>query len=273
MNWQVVQFLLPAFCICLILTGIHVYLGIHVLSRGVIFVDLALAQIAALGATVAFLIGLPHEGGVTYFVSLAFTLIGAALFAATRNVEKRRIPQEAIIGVTYAISSAAIIILTDKSSHGAEHIKDMLVGNILWVSWQDVLTTLCLYSVISVFHYKYRKQFFLLSLEPEKAKTQKLSLKFWDLLFYSSFGFVITSSVKVAGVLLVFSYLVVPSIIGMLFSTTIKGRLGIGWSVGFLASVFGLTASYIFDLPTGACLVVLFGILLLIAGAIRWFTS
>ena len=114
MNWQVIQFLLPAFCICLILTGIHVYLGIHVISRGVIFVDLALAQIAALGATVAFLIGLPHEGGATYFVSLAFTLVGAALFAATRNVEKRKIPQEAIIGVTYAISSAAIIILTDK---------------------------------------------------------------------------------------------------------------------------------------------------------------
>jgi zinc/manganese transport system permease protein len=271
MNWQIVQFLLAPFCICLILTGIHVYLGIHVLSRGVIFVDLALAQIAALGATVAFLIGLPHEGGATYFVSLAFTLVGAALFAATRNVEKRKIPQEAIIGVTYAISSAAIIILTDKSSHGAEHIKDMLIGNILWVSWKDVLTTLGLYSVISLFHYKFRKQFLMISLHPEEAKQNKLSLKLWDLLFYSSFGFVITSSVKVAGVLLVFSYLVVPSIIGMLFSSTVKGRLAIGWTVGFLASVFGLTASYVFDLPTGACLVVLFGVLLFFAGILRWF--
>lgn len=273
MNWEVVQFLLPAFCICLILTGIHVYLGIHVISRGVIFVDLALAQIAALGATVAFLIGLPHEGGATYFVSLAFTLVGAAIFAATRNVEKRRIPQEAIIGVTYAISSAAIIILTDKSSHGAEHIKDMLVGNILWVTWPEVLITLALYSVISYFHFKFRKQFLMISLHPEEAKNKKISLKLWDLLFYASFGFVITSSVKVAGVLLVFSYLVVPSIIGMLFSGTVRGRLAIGWSVGFLASIFGLTASYLFDLPTGACLVVLFGILLLIAGVIRWFVK
>jgi zinc/manganese transport system permease protein len=197
--------------------------------------------------------------------------LGAALFAATRNVEKRKIPQEAIIGVTYAISSAAIIILTDKSSHGAEHIKDMLIGNILWVSWKDVLTTLGLYSLISIFHYKFRKQFLMISLHPEEAKSRKMSLKLWDLFFYASFGFVITSSVKVAGVLLVFSYLVVPSIIGMLFSSSVKGRLAIGWTVGFLASVLGLIASYVFDLPTGACLVVLFGILLLLAGVIRWF--
>ena len=236
-----------------------------------LFRSLALAQIAALGATAAFLMGLPHEGGATYFVSLDFTLMGAAVFAATRNVEKRRIPQEAIIGVTYAISSAAIIILTDKSSHGAEHIKDMLVGNILWVTWPEVLTTLALYSIISIFHYRFRKQFLLISLNPEEAKKQKLSLKLWDLLFYSSFGFVITSSVKVAGVLLVFSYLVVPSIIGMLFSHSVKGRLAIGWTVGFLASIIGLTASYVFDLPTGACLVVLFGLLLLFSGVMRWF--
>lgn len=271
MKWEVIQFLMAPFCICLILTGIHVYLGIHVISRGVIFVDLALAQIAALGATVAFLCGLPHEGGATYFVSLAFTLLGAAVFATTRNVEKRKIPQEAIIGVTYAISSAAIILLMDKSSHGAEHIKDMLVGNILWVTWPEVLMTLGLYSLISIFHFKFRKQFLLISLNPEEAKRKKYSLKLWDMLFYSSFGFVITSSVKVAGVLLVFSYLVVPSVIGMLFSRTIRGRLMIGWGVGFLASVFGLTASYFFDLPTGACLVVLFGILLFLAGLIRKF--
>ncbi|NBY19708.1 metal ABC transporter permease [bacterium] len=149
--------------------------------------------------------------------------------------------------------------------------KTCLVGNILWVSWKDVLTTLGLYTAISIFHYKFRKKFLLISLHPEEAKAKKLSLKLWDLLFYASFGFVITSSVKVAGVLLVFSYLVVPSIIGMLFSSSVKGRLAIGWSVGFMASVCGLVASYIFDLPTGACLVVLFGLLLLIAGVIRLF--
>lgn len=263
------QLLMAPFCVCLILTGIHVYLGIHVLSRGVVFVDLALAQIAALGATLAFLFGVDHDSPLTYLVSVAFTLAGAGVFALTRNVEKRKVPQEAIIGVTYAISSALIIILVDKASHGAEHIKGMLVGNILWVTWREVLITFVLYSIISIFHYKNRKKFLLISLEPEKAEQQGYNLKLWDLLFYGSFGLVITSSVKIAGVLLVFSYLVVPSIIGMLFCSTIRGRLLVGWSVGFLASVLGLSLSYILDAPTGASLVVFFGVTLIGAGIVR----
>lgn len=270
MNMQVIHFLLAPFCVCLILTGIHVYLGIHVLSRGVIFVDLALAQIAALGATLAFLVGLPHEGPSTYLVSLSFTLVGAAIFSITRNVEKRRIPQEAIIGVAYAISSALIIILVDRASHGAEHIKDMLVGNILWVTWPEVLTTLALYTVISAIHYVYRERFLLITMNPEEATRRGYSLKMWDLLFYGTFGFVITSSVKIAGVLMVFSYLVVPSIIGMLFCDSIKSRLLLGWLVGFLVSVLGLTLSYVWDLPTGACLVVFFGVILAISGAVKY---
>ena len=263
------QLMLRPFIACLILTGIHAYLGLHVIEREVIFVDLALAQIAALGATIAFLVGLPHEGFSTYLVSLGFTLFGAVVFSLTRNVEKRRVPQEAIIGVTYAISSALIIILIDRSSHGAEHIKDMLVGNILWVTWPEVLTTFGLYSVISLLHYVYRDRFLMITLDPAAAERKGYSLKLWDMLFYASFGLVITSSVKIAGVLLVFSFLVVPSIIGMLFSQTIRGRLAIGWSVGFLASVLGLTGSYLLDLPTGACLVVLFGVILLISGGVR----
>ena len=270
MNFEILQFLLPPFCVCLILTGIHVYLGIHVLSRGVIFVDLALAQIAALGATIAFLLEIEHGAG-PYLVSLAFTLIGAAIFALTRNVEKRRIPQEAIIGVTYAISSALIILLMDRSTHGAEHIKDMLVGNILWVNWTDVAITFGLYALISIIHYRYRDQFLMITLEPEKAEKKGMNIRLWDLLFYATFGVVITSSVKIAGVLLVFSFLVVPSIIGMLFSATIKGRLFLGWAVGFLVSILGLTFSYVLDLPTGASLVVLFGVALLFAGIIRRF--
>lgn len=269
MTVQAFQFLLAPFCVCLILTGIHVYLGIHVISRGVIFVDLALAQIAMLGATIALLFDLPHDGPSTYFLSVAFTLLGATIFSLTRNVEKRKIPQEAIIGVTYAISSALIIILIDRSSHGAEHIKEMLIGNILWVTWPEVATTFILYTAVSLIHYLYRKQFLLISMHPEEAEKQGYNLKWWDLLFYATFGLVITSSVKVAGVLLVFSFLVVPSLIGMLFASTIRNRLLLGWAVGFLASVFGLTLSYAMDFPTGACLVVLFGALLVLAGGVR----
>lgn len=269
MTSQAFQFLLAPFCVCLILTGIHVYLGIHVISRGVIFVDLALAQIAMLGATVAFLLDFPHDGPMTYLLSLGFTLLGAAIFSMTRNVEKRKIPQEAIIGVTYAISSALIIILIDRSSHGAEHIKEMLIGNILWVAWPEVVTTFVLYLIISVIHYFYRKQFLLITMDPEGAEKRGYNLKLWDLLFYATFGLVITSSVKIAGVLLVFSFLVVPSVIGMLFANSIRNRLILGWMVGFLASISGLTLSYMMDLPTGACLVVLFGIILGFTGILR----
>lgn len=270
MSHQALAFLLAPFCVCLILTGIHVYLGIHVLSRGVVFVDLALAQIAALGATIGFLMGFSHEGPASYLTSLGFTLVGAFLFAATRNVEKRKVPQEAIIGVSYAISSAAIILLLDRASHGAEEIKSMLVGSILWVTWPEVATTFVLYSLISVFHYLFRERFLLITMNPAEAERRGMNLKLWDLLFYSTFGIVITSSVKIAGVLLVFSYLVIPSIIGMLFCQTIRGRLTLGWAVGFLASVLGLSGSYLMDFPTGASLVVFFGICLLVAGVVRF---
>lgn len=267
---SVINLLLAPFCVCLILTGIHVYLGIHVLSRGVVFVDLALAQIAALGATIAFLMDLPHDSPYTYLIGVGFTLVGAALFSLTRGVEKRKVPQESIIGVTYAISSALIIILVDRASHGAEHIKGMLVGNILWVTWPEVLTTFGLYGVVSFVHYKFRDRFLMVSFAPEEAASKGYSLKLWDLLFYASFGIVITSSVKIAGVLMVFAYLVVPSIIGMLFQSSIKGRLAVGWSVGFVGSVVGLSLSYVLDLPTGASLVVFFGLMLVVAGFVRF---
>jgi zinc/manganese transport system permease protein len=175
-----------------------------------------------------------------------------------------------VIGVTYAFSSALIVILVDRwASHGAEEIKEMLVGNILWVTWAETLTTFTLYTLISLFHYAFRKQFLLVTLDPAKAEAEGYSLKLWDLLFYGTFGIVITSSVKIAGVLLVFSYLVIPSIIGMLFCQSIRSRLFLGWGVGFLVSVLGLYLSYILDLPTGAALVVLFGIILVLAGVIR----
>lgn len=264
MHSEAFQFLLPPFLICLILTGIHAYLGIHVLERGVIFVDLALAQIAMLGTTIAFLIDLPHDGIGAYFISLGFTLVGAALFSLSRKMEERRIPQEAFIGVCYAFASALIILLIDKSSHGAEHVKEMLVGNILWVSVTDVYSTLGLYIIIAAIHFLYRKQFLLISSDPEKAKAKGMNLVLWDLLFYGTFGMVITSSVKIAGVLLVFSFLVVPSIIGMVFANKLSHRLLIGWTSGFAVSLCGVVASYHFDLPTGASLVVLFGILLIL---------
>src|SRR6187549_2269752 len=235
MDSAMLAFLAAPFVASLILTGIHAYLGVHVVERGVIFVDLSLAQIAALGAAIAIL--LPITGGdphapVVYWISLGFTFIGAAVFSTIRG-HRARIPQEAIIGICYAVASAAAILALSKATSESEHLKDMLVGNILAVSWGEVGKTALLYGAVGVFHYVFRRQFFAISLDHRQAghaSAQGLSVPFWDFLFYASFGFVVTSSVSIAGVLLVFCYLIVPSVAAMLYSDTIGKRLAIGWT-------------------------------------------
>lgn len=251
-------FLLAPFVASLILTGIHAYLGVHVVERGVIFVDLALAQIAALGATVAIVIGMDPHGSHSYWISLAFTFLGAAIFAFAR-ARRGRIPQEAFIGIAYAVASAAAILLMSKATHETEHLKDMLVGNILAVSWPEVRHTALLYSVVGIFHFIFRKKFLLISTNHDKAAGLGINVRFWDFLFYASFGFVVTSSVAIAGVLLVFCYLIVPSVGAMLFADRIGPRLAIGWTMGTLVSALGCYLSVEMDTPTGATIVVTFG--------------
>ena len=255
---EILQFLIWPFVASLILTGIHAYLGVHVVERGVIFVDLALAQIAALGATIAILIGMDPHGTGAYWLSLGFTFIGAAIFAFART-RRGHIPQEAFIGIAYAVASAAAILAMSKATGETEHLKDMLVGNILSVSRHDVFKTAVLYGVIGVFHYIFRRRFLLISTDPEQAEAQGISIRFWDFLFYASFGFVVTSSVAIAGVLLVFCYLIVPSVGAMLFADRVGRRLAIGWTMGTLVSALGTYLSYYWDLPTGATIVCTFG--------------
>src|ERR1700745_390399 len=179
---EILQFLIMPFLASLILTGIHAYLGVHVVERGVIFVDLALAQIAALGATIAILAGLDPHGGAAYWISLAFTFLGAGIFALVR-AHRGRIPLEAFIGITYAVASAAAILAMSKATGETEHLKDMLVGNILAVSRSEVLHTAGLYGVIGLFHYIFRKKFLLISIDPKAAQAQGISLRLWDFLF------------------------------------------------------------------------------------------
>src|SRR5262245_14808545 len=242
MDMSTWQFLAAPFAASLILTGIHAYLGVHVVERGVIFVDLSLAQIAALGATIALLLpmsgGDPHSGFV-YWVSLAFTFIGAFVFSTIRS-RRARIPQEAIIGICYAVASAAAILAMSKATSESEHLKDILVGNILAVSWPEVLKTALLYGAIGTFHYVCRRQFLAISMDPKKAEAEGISIKFWDFLFYASFGFVVTSSVSIAGVLLVFCYLIVPSVAAMLYADHVGTRLAIGWTMGTVVSALGV---------------------------------
>jgi zinc/manganese transport system permease protein len=255
---EILPFLLAPFVASLILTGIHAYLGVHVVERGVIFVDLALAQIAALGATVAIVVGMDPHGRGSYWISLAFTFLGAAIFALART-RRGHIPQEAFIGIAYAVASAGAILLMSKATGETEHLKDMLVGNILAVSWPEVRKTAILYGGIGIFHYIFRKKFLMISMNHEKAERLGVTVRFWDFLFYASFGFVVTSSVAIAGVLLVFCYLIVPSVGAMLFADRIGPRLAIGWTMGTLVSALGCLLSVQLDTPTGATIVVTFG--------------
>jgi zinc/manganese transport system permease protein len=251
-------FLLAPLAASLILTGIHAYLGVHVVERGVIFVDLALAQIAALGAIVALIIGLDPHGAGAYWISLGFTFMGAFIFSVAKS-KRSHIPQEAFIGIAYAVASAAAILAMSKATGETEHLKDMLVGNILAVSWAEVGKTAGLYGAIGLFHYLFRKRFLLISMNPKEAEAQGISVRLWDFLFYASFGLVVTSSVAIAGVLLVFCYLIVPSVAAMLFTDRIGPRLAIGWTMGTLVSALGVVFSVKLDTPTGATIVCTFG--------------
>jgi zinc/manganese transport system permease protein len=271
METTMLAFLAAPFVASLILTGIHAYLGVHVVERGVIFVDLSLAQIAALGGTVALLLpisnGDPHAP-VVYWISLAFTFLGAAVFSTIRS-KRARIPQEAIIGICYAVASAASILAMSKATSESEHLKDMLVGNILAVSWGEVAKTAMLYGAIGLFHFIFRNKFLAISMDPRRAEAEGISIKLWDFLFYASFGFVVTSSVSIAGVLLVFCYLIVPSVAAMLYADTIGRRLAIGWTMGTVVSALGVYLSLVMDLPTGATIVCTFGLVLILMAAVR----
>jgi zinc/manganese transport system permease protein len=259
-----VSFMALPFLACLVLTGIHTYLGIHVITREVIFVDLSLAQIAALGTTFAFLIGYGLGSPMSYIISLTFTFMGAAVFALSRFRE-REASQEAVIGIAYACASALTVLVISNAPHGAEHIKDMLAGSILWAKTDTVIHTAKVYSVIGVFHIVFAGIFLKISEDLPGARARGLSIRFWDFLFYVSFGFVITSSVAIAGVLLVFSFLVIPAAISVLFTKRMGVRLAIGWVIGTIVSVAGLVLSYTLDFSSGPAVVALLGVSLAVA--------
>jgi zinc/manganese transport system permease protein len=250
---EALTFLWPSFLVAVCLVGIHAYFGIQVLARKVIFVDLALAQIAALGATVAFMLGHPAQSPATYGYSLAFTLLAAVLLALTRSWGTR-VPQEALIGVIYVVAAAAAILLIDRAPQGAEHLKQILTGNILTSGLDEVAVIVPLYAAVGLLHW------------PLRHRLSGAGSLLWEFVFYASFGVVVTSSVAIAGVLLVFSFLIIPAAIGVMFASSLPRQLAIGWIVGTLTSAAGLAASFAFDLPTGAAMVCAFGGALAMAG-------
>jgi len=256
---------------CLVLTGILVYLGVHVIARKVIFVDLALAQIAALGTVTGVLLG--YEVGKDidqlYLYSLAFTFLGAFVFSMTR-MRGEKVPHEAIIGIVYAVAFAATILVLARSPLGPQELDRIIKGELLWVQGNLVIKTAILYAVIGAFHYIFRKRFIAISVDPEAAEQNKINVRVWDFLFYMSFGFVITSSVAIAGVFLVFSYLVIPAVGAMLLAEKLSTRLMIGWAGGAVISIIGVKLSWHTGLPTSPLIVCLLALTLVVAGVVRY---
>jgi len=260
-------FILSALALCLILTGMHTYLGYHIVKRGVIFVDLALAQIAALGGVVAAFIGFGAAAhpALNYVISLCFTLLGAVMFSFFRS-KKEKVPIEALIGITYAGAIAVSLVLLQHSASGTEDLKDMLTGSILTVSSKELLFITVLYGIVGIIHYVFRKKFLMVTNHPEKAAANGMNIKLWDILFYSTFGFIVTSSVKVAGVMLVFSFLIIPSVAAAFAVNGTTKRIIFGWIFGLIGCVAGLEMSLRFDWTSGATIVIVFLILLLAVG-------
>jgi zinc/manganese transport system permease protein len=254
-----------------VLTGILAYLGIHIVQREVIFVDLALAQIAALGAAIGVLLGLAPHGLQAYGASLVFVLLGAALFASTK-LKEQDVPREAVIGITYAVAAAASVLAFSYAPGAAEKIQDMLLGNILFASARDLEVVLAVSAVVGVFHLVCRRNFLLISQDPDQAARRGLAIPLWDFLFYASLGLVVVSAVRVVGILLVFSYLIIPAVCAMLLAQRMGTRIALAWVLGAVITFLGVYLSVVVDLPTGATIVCTFAavlVLIAVAGALR----
>lgn len=263
------ELLLLPFVAGLVLTGIHAYFGFHVLARGIIFVDLSLAQVAALGIAIAILAGHTVQSPAAYWYALAFAIGGAILFALARRYEKL-IPQEAVIGIVYAVCAAMGVIALDRAPQGAEHIKQVLIGSILTVSKEDIRGLALLYASIGFIHWLVRKPLLRVSFDHDASLNNSRFAFLWDIVFYGSFALVVTSSVRIAGVLLVFSYLIVPAAIAGLFVTSLRNRLLIAWALGAVITGVGLYASWAWDLPTGPAIVTAFGAAVALVATIYW---
>jgi len=269
--WEVIQFLILPFVACATILSLLGYLGIHVLKREIIFIDIALAQIAAVGATFAHIyLGTEENSILAYLCAFGFTVLASIFFA---QIDKRitQISNEAIIGVSYAIAAAAALFILAMAAGGDVHMEHMLTGSILWAKWQDILAIAVLFGFVGLLHFVFRRHFIRISEDYREAIGRGEKAVWWDFLFYVSMGIVITFSVKIAGVLVIFSFLIIPSTFSAMFAETWRKRLFIAWGVGIVAVIFGLAFSYLFDFSCGPSVVTFLGLALIIAALIKKF--
>jgi zinc/manganese transport system permease protein len=265
---EILTFMAPAICMCIILVGICGYVGIHVVMREVIFIDIALAQIAALGASLGIFLGFDLKDPWIFFISLMLTLVAALLLSTTRRLTKF-VPQEAFIGILYATGAAAVILAGDRLPHGAEHVHDLMVGHILWVNWPEVGVYALIYLFLGLIYFLVHNRLIEISKNIKKDNSANFRFLLWDFIFYALMGVLVTFAVRVAGVLLVFGFLIVPAVIGTLLGKTFSGRLAIGWVTGILVSLVGSYLSFKLDFPTGGMVVVTLGIALLLVSILK----
>ena len=258
--WEVMFWPIVA---CVLLPWLLVYLGLHVVRRGIIFIDIAMAQMASLGICLAVLLHLNLQSWLTFAIALGLTFVGAAIFSVTGK-RTSQIPQEAVIGIAYVVAAAAAVLLLSRAAEGDEQIKQMLVGNILLVTPLEVWKCFGLFAAVGIFHFVLRRNFLLVSFDRDGAYEKGLRVRWWDFLFYALFGLVVTSFVRIAGVLLVFSYLIVPAVCGINLAGALSKRLLIGWLIALIGGVGGLFFSFWWDLPSGAAIVCTFGALLIV---------
>lgn len=267
--WEIVLFLTPPFTACATILALLSYLGMHVLRREIIFIDIALAQIAAVGATVAHIyLGAAEHSLLSYLCAFGFTVLASLFFS---QIDRRitRISHEAIIGVTYAISAAAALFVLALAAGGDVHMEHMLTGSILWAQWPDIAAIAVLFGCVGLFHVIFRRQFIRLSEEYGAGAVRGRKDMWWDFLFYVSMGAVITFSVKIAGVLVIFSFLIIPAMVSAMFAVSWRKRLVIAWCVGIGAVILGLVLSYSLDFSCGPAVVTMLGVALIVAALIR----
>lgn len=261
------MFLLPALLVCVVLTGIHVPLGIHVLAREIIFLDIALAQVAVFGYALGVACGYSVDSLAAYGLALLLTISAAALLAVLRRYT---VSLEAVIGVLFVASSAGSMLVAAGLPHGTEQINALVQGDILWARWADVVKLAALYSLVGAVLWYWRRQFWRVSCAESNTRAIGMHVARWDFFFYVCFALVITSSVQVAGVLVVFALLIVPALCGRLWGGSFRRSLFTAWGVGVSASSSGLLLSWCYDLPTGPSIVVVLSAMCLLAHVWVW---
>ncbi|NQU85887.1 MAG: metal ABC transporter permease [Mariniphaga sp.] len=272
---EILEFMFIPFTACILLISSNVYFGIHVLKREIIFIDIALAQIAALGGTIAMVIsditsdshaGHDHgEDSVSSFIfSVLFCTIAAFIFSLLKS-KKIKIPLEALIGIAYAVATTAAVIILDKSAGSDVHIHDMLTGALLWVGWDQVVKLAIVVGLVGLFHVIFRKKFFKLSDNYHKTETGLKNKGLWDFLFYFSFGIVIVQAVSVGGIITVFAFLIIPASISALYATQWYSRIFIGLGIGAVVTLLGLYFSWELDVPCSPVIIMFLGVVLLIS--------